>query len=64
MIRRRVLLIFAGLTAGTFGSRLSRAADPAQKVVRLGFVFPGSPSTAPQIVNAFWDLSFPKTRSG
>jgi putative ABC transport system substrate-binding protein len=44
-----------GLTAGVLGSRLSRAADSAQKVVRLGFVLPGSPSTAPQIVNPFWD---------
>ena len=54
MSRRRVLLIFAGLTAGAVGSQLVRA-DPVQRVARLGFVLPGSPSTAPQIVNAFWD---------
>jgi putative ABC transport system substrate-binding protein len=59
MNRRRVLLVLAGglagLTAGALGSRLVRAAEPAQKVVRLGFVFPNSPSTAPPGASAFWE---------
>ena len=59
MSRRRVLLVLAyglaGLTAGALGPRLALAADPAQRVVRLGFVFPGSSSTVPPFVKAFWD---------
>jgi putative ABC transport system substrate-binding protein len=47
VIRRRALLVLAGLAAGALGSRLSRAADPAQRIVRVGFVIPNSPSTAP-----------------
>jgi ABC-type uncharacterized transport system substrate-binding protein len=54
VIRRHALLVLAGLTATAAGSRLARAADPAQRVVRLGFVGPESPSTAPPGVNAFW----------
>ena len=52
MIRRRALLVLAGLTAGALGSRLSRAADPAQRIVRVGFVIPNSPSTAS---SGFWE---------
>ena len=37
-----------------FGFSLSRAAEPAQKVVRVGFVSPYSPSTAPPAIRAFW----------
>jgi len=33
----------------------ARAADPAQKVVRIGFVHPQSPSTANRGVAAFWE---------
>ncbi len=58
MTRRRALLVLAGLaglTAGALGSRLARAADPAQRVVRLGLVSPDSPSTAPPSFSAFWE---------
>ena len=55
MIRRRLLLIFTGLTAGAFGSRLARAADPAQRVVRLGLVGPDWPATVPPSATAFWE---------
>jgi putative ABC transport system substrate-binding protein len=58
MNRRRVLLVLAGgvagLTAGALGSRLARAADSVQRVVRLGFVSPESPSTMPPGVSGFW----------
>ncbi len=33
----------------------ARAADPAQKVVRIGFVDAQSPSTAPRGLTAFWE---------
>jgi putative tryptophan/tyrosine transport system substrate-binding protein len=55
VIRRRVLVVLAGLTAGMLGSRLVRAADPAQRVVRLGFVHTQSPATATRGVSALWD---------
>ena len=59
MNRRRVLLVLArglaGLTAGALGSRLVRAADPAQRVVRLGMVGMESPSNAPPGLSAFWE---------
>ncbi len=58
MTRRRVLLVLArglaGLTVGAFGSRLGRAADPAQKVVRLGLIGMESPSNAPRGLSVFW----------
>ena len=37
-----------------FSADLSRSAEPAQKVVRVGFVHPQSPSTATRGVDAFW----------
>jgi len=49
MIRRRLLLALAGLTAGGLGPRLARAADPAQKVMRLGSVVPGSRAPADSV---------------
>ena len=54
MIRRRVLLVLAGLTAGARGSRFARAADAAQRVVRVGFVDPG-PSTSLRYQTVFWE---------
>ena len=56
MTRRRVLLVAcAGLITTALGPRLVRAADPAQKVMRLGFVSPNSPSTDPRGPAALWD---------
>ena len=55
MNRRRVLLILAGLTAGALGSTNARPADPAQRVVRVGFVGPGSPSSAYRGTTALWE---------
>jgi len=53
--RRRVLLALAGLTAGALGPQLARAAEPAPKVMRLGFVGPNSPSNATRSYTAFWE---------
>jgi len=55
MTRRCVLLGLAGLTAGALGSRLVRAADPAQRVVRLSIVSPDTPSGAPPSFAVFWE---------
>jgi len=38
-----------------FGPPLACAAQPAQKVVRLGFVSPEAPSTTIRGISAFWD---------
>jgi putative ABC transport system substrate-binding protein len=46
-----VLLLVAAFAA--FGPPLARAAEPAQRVARLGFVGPGSPSTDPRGITAF-----------
>lgn len=58
MSRRLALLAlalsFASATA-VLGSPLARAAEPAQKVVRVGFVGLESPSTAPRGVSVFWE---------
>ena len=55
----RRLLLFAPASALTvlvaLGPAPVCAAEPAQKVVRVGFVNPYSPSTAPRRVSAFWD---------
>jgi len=53
MIRRRVLLAFAGVIAGSLSTRLARAADSAQRVVRLGIVSPDSHSTAGRLIVFF-----------
>src|SRR6266850_1895987 len=47
-----LLLGFAS-GVGLLGSSPSRAAEPAQKVVRVGFVGPSSPSTAVRAVAQF-----------
>ena len=40
--------------AAVLGSPLSCAADPAQKIMRVGFVSPNAPSTDPRGPAAFW----------
>ena len=61
MTRRRVLLVLAcglaGLGAGALGPRPSYAEGPAQKVARLGFVHPNSPSSPFDLRNepGFWN---------
>jgi len=55
MMRRRALLFLVGLTAGALGSRLTRAADSAQRVVRLGIVSPELPSSVGRGPSAFSD---------
>jgi putative ABC transport system substrate-binding protein len=54
MTRRHALLVFAGLTAGALGSRLSHAAEPAQGVIRVGIIGM-DPSAVPRLMNPFWD---------
>lgn len=58
MTRLRFLAVIAfglaALTFGVFGTPVACAADPAQKVVRLGFVDPHSPSTGLRGVDGFW----------
>ena len=57
MTRRRALLILARtLAVGVLGSPLARAGDPAQKVVRIGWVLPGGPEDAAKMKReVFWD---------
>lgn len=61
MTRHRVLLVLAcglaGLSAGTLDPRPSHAEEPAQKVARLGFVHPNSPSSPFDLRNepGFWN---------
>ena len=45
---------FAVLAFSAFETPVARAAEPAQKIVRVGFVHPQSPSTAPHGVREFW----------
>jgi len=45
----------AGLVAMLLGLQLALAAEPVQRVVRLGFVGSQTPSTAPRGVGAFWE---------
>jgi ABC-type uncharacterized transport system substrate-binding protein len=52
-IRCSILLILVA-AAALLGSPLSCAADPAQKIVRVGFVSPNAPSTDPRGPAAFW----------
>jgi putative ABC transport system substrate-binding protein len=52
--RRSILLVLV-TAAAMLGSPLSRPAEPAQRVVRVGFVHPQSPSTAVRGVSAFWE---------
>ena len=59
MKRRDVLLHvacgLASLTAAVLGSSLVGAAEATQKIARLGFVGPPSPSTAPPAITALWE---------
>ena len=55
MTRRRVLIVFVGLTATVLGSAFAHAADPAPELVRLGYVQPQSPSNALRGVTALWE---------
>jgi putative ABC transport system substrate-binding protein len=48
------MLMLVGLSAAVLGSQAVRAAEPAQKVVRVGFVSPFSPSTSPRYETVFW----------
>jgi putative ABC transport system substrate-binding protein len=45
----------AALASAVCCPSVARAADPDQKVVRLGFVGPATPSTAPRALAAFWE---------
>jgi hypothetical protein len=51
--RCMLLALVAGVAV--LGSPPSRAADPAQRIVRVGFVIPNSPSIAARGVSAFWE---------
>jgi putative ABC transport system substrate-binding protein len=57
--QRRVLLVIAcglaGLTAAVLGSPPSRAEEPVQKVVHLGFVHSQSPATSNRGLSGFWE---------
>jgi ABC-type uncharacterized transport system substrate-binding protein len=59
MPRPFVLAIACSLAAAAAAVLISplagHAADPAQKVVRVGFVDPQSPSTSPRGLSAFWE---------
>ena len=58
MSRRLALLALAlsfASAIAVLGSPLAPAAEPAQKVVRVGFVGLESPSTAPRGVSVFWE---------
>jgi len=55
VIRRTALDVLAGLAAGTLVKQLASAAEPARKLVRLGFVSPGPSSMAGTMISAFWD---------
>ena len=52
--RCSILLILI-TAASALGFPLSRAAEPGQKIVRVGFVDPGSRSASPRAVSAFWE---------
>ncbi len=49
------LMLSFAIAIARLGSRLARAAEPAQRVVRVGFVGPESPSTAPPGLSVFWE---------
>ena len=56
MSRHRILAVALSLAsaAAVFGSHSSLAAEPAQRVVRVGFVQPESPSARRRGVDGFW----------
>ena len=49
------ILLILITAAAALGSPISRSAEPAQKVARVGFVQPQSPSTATRGVKEFWE---------
>ena len=58
MKRRKFMSVgfsLAALASAMCWPSAARAADPDQKVVRLGFVGPSSPSTAPPAIAALWE---------
>ena len=58
MIHRFLFCVLVSLSVPwliVFGPSLSRAAETAQNVVRVGLVSPFSPSTAPRAISAFWE---------
>jgi len=55
MMRRRALLFLVGLTAGALASRVVRAGDHSQRVVRLGLIgLESSASNAPRGFGVLW----------
>ncbi len=50
-----VCALICASAVAALGSLLSNAAEPGQKVARLGFVGPSWPSTAPRALTAFWE---------
>ena len=48
-------LIALVTAAAVLGSSFARAAEPVQKLVRLGFVHSQSPSTTNRGLSAFWE---------
>ena len=55
MSGRLALLMLVGLSAAVFSSWPVHGADPVQRVMRLGFVSPNSPSTDSRGPAAFWE---------
>src|SRR5215207_1337013 len=58
-VRRRCFLRIcalgvAALAPAAPGSLVLRAAEPAQKIARVGFVYSGSPTSVTSGVSAFW----------
>jgi len=56
-VNRRLfsITLVAGLLWAVLAFSTSHAAEPTQRIVRLGFVHPQSPSTANRGVTAFWE---------
>ncbi len=55
-LRNKASILLALVTAAAvLGSSLTHAAEPAQKVVRLGFVHSQSPSTTNRGLSGFWE---------
>jgi putative ABC transport system substrate-binding protein len=59
LVNRRLALLALALSFASgiavLGSPPAPAADPAQKILRVGFVGPASLSTAPRALTAFWE---------
>jgi putative tryptophan/tyrosine transport system substrate-binding protein len=55
LLSSRYILIALVAAVAALGSARSIAANPGQTVMRLGFVGPPSPSTAPPAIAAFWE---------